>query len=281
MTNKKVPKSSKIFSCEICDYNTIRKSQIDRHLMTAKHIILTNPNKKVPKSSAGFSCECGKTYAHLSSLSTHKKKCEKNEKIEKNEKNENSEIGFKEMFIEVMKQNQELRQTLQLVIPKVGNTTHITNNFNLHVFLNEQCKDALNIMDFVKSLQLQMNDLENTGRLGFVEGTSKIIIDGLRCLDVCKRPIHCSDIQNEILYVKDNNIWKQDNENKDTMKHVIDEVSKANVRQLSQMVTDKQVHMNDEEYMKIISNIMTANEETEKNEVINRVAKEVILDKTE
>jgi hypothetical protein len=158
------------------------------------------------------------------------------------------------------------------------NNTNITNHYNLHVFLNEQCKDALNIMDFINSLHLQFNDLESTGRLGFVEGTSKIIINGLKELDVHKRPIHCSDLQNEILYVKDDNIWKRDNDNKDTMKKAIDEVSRANIKQLPQWITENSDNSNEEEYMKIVSNIMKMDDmENDKTEIIKKVSKEVML----
>ena len=114
---------------------------------------------------------------------------------------------------------------------------------------------------------------------GFVEGTSKIIIDGLKELDVHKRPIHCSDLKNEILYVKDNDIWKQENENKDTMKKAIDEISKENIKQLPQYITENASYSNDEEYMKIVSNIMNMDMDTDKSEIIRKVSKEVTIKK--
>jgi hypothetical protein len=133
-------------------------------------------------------------------------------------------------------------------------------------------------MDFVKSLQLKLKDLENTGKLGFVEGTSKIIIDGLKELDMHKRPIHCSNIHNEILYVKDNDKWEQENDNKDKMKRAIDEINKANMKQIPKWITENPTYADDEEYMKIISNIMKADIEDEKNKIINNVAKETIIE---
>ena len=204
------------------------------------------------------------------------------------------EVDYKEMFLEMMKQNQELQKnmmqqnqeiqqtmqkTMQEMIPNIGNNNNNkTNNINLHIFLNEQCKDALNIMDFVNSLKLQLKDLETTGRLGFVEGTSKIMIDGLKELELHKRPVHCSDLQNDVMFVKDNNMWKQDTNNKDTMKRAIDEISKANIKQLPQWITDNPTYANDEEYMKIISNIMKMdNIDSDKLEIIRNVSKEVIL----
>jgi hypothetical protein len=172
-----------------------------------------------------------------------------------------------------------MHKTMQEIIPNIGNNNNNqTNNINLQIFLNEQCKDALNIMDFVNSLKLQLKDLENTGKLGFVEGTSKIMIDGLKELDLHKRPIHCSDLQNEILYVKDDNTWKQDSDNKDTMKKAIDEISKANMKQLPKWMTDNPTYADDEEYMQIVSNIMKMDDiDGDKTEIIKNVSKEVIL----
>ena len=133
-------------------------------------------------------------------------------------------------------------------------------------------------MEFVHSLKLQMTDLENTGKMGFIEGTSKIIIDGLRDLELHKRPVHCSDVQNEILYVKDNDIWQKDTNNKDKMKRVIDEVNKANMKQLPKWITDNPAYANDEEYMTIVSNIMNMDSiDDAKSKIIQNVSKEIEL----
>ena len=133
-------------------------------------------------------------------------------------------------------------------------------------------------MEFVHSLKLQMTDLENTGKMGFIEGTSKIIIDGLRDLELHKRPVHCSDIRNEILYVKDNDTWEKDTNNKDKMKRVIDEVSKANMKQIPKWITDNPTYANDEEYMTIVSNIMNMDSIDEaKSKIIQNVSKEIEL----
>ena len=287
MEIKKMPKNAQEFYCEKCDFSCNKKSNFEKHLLTTKHKMEINGNIGNGKNADFFECEnCSKTFKSNSGLWKHKKKCLtiNNEIKTENIKTEIKRgLDYKDMFLEMMKQNQELQTTLQSVIPKMGNTTtnntNITNNhYNLHVFLNEQCKDALNIMDFINSLHLQFNDLESTGRLGFVEGTSKIIINGLKELDVHKRPIHCSDLQNEILYVKDDNIWKRDNDNKDTMKKAIDEVSRANIKQLPQWITENSDNSNEEEYMKIVSNIMKMDDmENDKTEIIKKVSKEVML----
>ena len=294
MTNKKIPKNPQNYSCDICYYFTSNKKDYNKHLLTRKHKILTNTNEKSPKIpilNDMYECICGKKYKHSSSLCKHKKNCNfdiENLKIKKeiNEKNEKTEenIDYKEMFVQMVDQNNELQKTIHEMIPKLGNTTYSQNNtqhFNINVFLNETCKDALNIMDFVNSLQLKLKDLENTGKLGFVEGTSKIIIDGLKELDTHKRPIHCSNIKNEILYVKDNDKWEQETDNKEKMKRAIDEINKANMKQIPKWITENPTYADDEEYMKIISNIMKADIDDDKNKIINNVAKEIIIDKEE
>jgi hypothetical protein len=301
MTNKKVAETRQDFYCTKCDYVCKKKSDYNKHLNTTKHKILINPNKKVAEIAKAFMCSCGKSYKHASSLSNHKKKCTVTEYEDINNHSqihgndsESDDMNYKEMFLQMMKQNQELQKTMmqhnqdiqqtmhktmQEIIPNIGNNNNNqTNNINLQIFLNEQCKDALNIMDFVNSLKLQLKDLENTGKLGFVEGTSKIMIDGLKELDLHKRPIHCSDLQNEILYVKDDNTWKQDSDNKDTMKKAIDEISKANMKQLPKWMTDNPTYADDEEYMQIVSNIMKMDDiDGDKTEIIKNVSKEVIL----
>ena len=303
MVQKKSQKVAKKFVCEKCDYSSNKESDYNKHLLTRKHQMVYNGIQKSREKSQTNICSCGKVYKHISGLYRHKKTCtfeqnneeieefEKNEKIEKIEKIEISEKkekveetdknDYKEMFMAMMEKNNELQSALLEVIPKIGDTTtnsHNTNNFNINVFLNEKCKDAINIMDFVRSLQLQLKDLENMGKLGFVEGTSKIFIDGLKELDLHKRPIHCSNSQQEILYVKDNDMWGQESESKDKMKMAIDEINKANMKQIPKWITENPTYAGDEEYMKIISNIMKADIEEDKNKIINNVAKETLID---
>lgn len=284
------PKNAEMFECIICDFKCCKKSDWTRHVSTRKHKMVTNDNKKTPKNNDYIHCcTCGKKYKHSSGLSRHRLKC--SEYIVGNNiapiisprvnigVSANDDVNYKEMFMEMVKQNQELQKTMQEIIPNIGNNNNnINNKFNINVFLNEHCKDALNIMEFVHSLKLQITDLENTGKMGFIEGTSKIIIDGLRDLELHRRPVHCSDIQNEILYVKDNDTWEQDTNNKDKMKHVIDEVSKANMKQLPKWITDNPTYADDEEYMTIVSNIMNMDSiDDAKSKIIKNVSKEIEL----
>ena len=294
MTNEKSQKIPQTFLCIICDYSTSNKKDFTKHNLTRKHKILTNTNEKsqkIPKtgnSDKKHACCCGKEYKHASSLSGHKKKCviqNMNSVGNTHIKSEFENSGYKEMFLEMVNQNKELmndnkelHKTIRNIVPNIGNNNNSNNNqVNINLFLNEQCKDAINIMDFVNSLHLQLQDLENTGRLGFVEGTSKIFIDGLNKLELHKRPIHCSDIKDETLYIKDNDIWEKDTDNRDKMKRAIDEVSKANLKQLPYWITDNPTYANDEEYMKIVSNIMSMDIENDKSKIIKQVSKEVML----
>jgi len=190
----------------------------------------------------------------------------------------------------LIKENSEMKKMMMEVIK---NGTHNTNNshnktFNLQFFLNEQCKDAMNISDFVNSIQLQLEDLEETGRLGYVDGISRVVIKNLDDMNTHKRPIHCSDSKREILYIKDNDQWIKDNENKDTMIKMIKQVANKNMRQIPEWVKahpdclDSDSKQNDK-YLKIVSNSMSGSTKEEQknniNKIISKVAKEVYINK--
>ena len=250
--NKKVPKSSDFFSCDFCDYSTSRKSQYIRHLTTDKHKILTNPNDLVPKKCVNYNCICGKSYKHPSSLCAHKKNCNIQTKLTDYCDSSINELIFdKEFFMLVLKQNSELQtqmieqQTKMMdhnnhmmeVIKNGTNNTlinNISNNktFNLNVFLNEQCKDAMNIMEFVDSIKLQLCDLEKIGKIGYVEGISDIITTNLKALDVTQRPIHCTDNKREVLYVKDEDKWEKENEERRKLRKAIKYIAHKNSKLL-------------------------------------------------
>jgi hypothetical protein len=168
---------------------------------------------------------------------------------------------------------------------------NITNNnsFNLNVFLNEKCKDALNIMDFVNSLQLKLTDFEETGRLGYVEGISKIIVNGLKQMDVHKRPIHCTDVKRETMYVKDKDVWEKENEDKSRLSKAVKMVADKNFQQMMEWqkeypeCTINNTQQN-ENFIKIMLAVLggQTQEEDEKNreKILRNIAKEVVIDKT-
>ena len=277
MLTNKTPKNPKKYSCETCNYISSNKKDYVRHLQTDKHIMLTNANEnannaneKTPNNDC--ICECGKFFKHKSSLSRHRQKCTYiNDTVIPNN-NDDENLNYKEMFITMMKKNEELQNTLIDVIPKIGNNNNNVNNFNLQIFLNENCKDAMNLMDFVNSLQLQLKDIQNTGRIGYVEGMSKIMIDNLKSMDVCKRPVHCSDINTETLYVKDNDMW-DNNEAKDKIVSAVNHLEKESCRLATNVLNEE----DSEDVTKIISNISNSTE-NDKMKVIHKIAEEVIID---
>ena len=304
-TNEKTPKNAGKFICEICDFKCCKESEFNRHSMTRKHKMLTNTNEKVPKNAEkNYACDCGKKYKHMSSLCKHKKNCDGVKKIH-TEKNivvseTNEKLDHESLIKELMKQNNEFKtmlieqNTKIMELAKEGkyitnnNNTTNNNNFNLNFFLNEQCKDALNIMDFINQLQLNTTDLDMVGRLGYSEGISKLFIRGLKELDVFKRPIHCSDLKREVLYVKDKDSWEKDNEEKNKMKTAIKYIAAKNFKQINEWREknpesddyDSQRHM---DYHQIVIHSMggSTKEEDEKhyNKIIKNVAQEVTIDK--
>jgi hypothetical protein len=300
-TNTKTPENALKFFCLNCDFNCSKESDYKRHILTRKHKKLKNANAGLTENAANkiFSCDCGKIYKHMSSLCKHKKTCIGNEII--NELKE-EKVDHEELIKVLMKQNEEFKSMLIeqnnkiMEIAKEGkyitnnnNNTTNNNNFNLNFFLNEKCKDALNIMDFINQLQLKLSDLDMVGRVGYTEGISKIFIRGLKELDVFKRPIHCSDLKRETLYVKDKDAWEKDNDNKEKLKLAIKHISAKNMKNLTAWVEenpesedyDSKKHM---EYHNIIIKATggSTKEEDEKNynKIISNVAKEVMIDKT-
>jgi len=190
---------------------------------------------------------------------------------------------------QMMEQN---KQMMELVSKGVGNTINSNNTtknkFNLNIFLNEQCKDAMNIMDFVNSLQLKLSDLERVGELGYVKGIGHIVLNKLKALDVCKRPIHCSDLKRETMYVKDENAWEKENGKNEKITKMIKHVAHKNQRQINEWRQENPEHKNPEsvlcdKYLAIVNQSMGGSTEDDDinnyNKIIKNIAKEVIIDK--
>jgi hypothetical protein len=259
MTNEKMPKNAKNaenFFCEKCNFTCSKESNYIKHLATRKHQIRTNTKKyeeKMPKNAAtAYECECGRVYKHASSLWNHKKKCapciteipkktEDSEVILKN--NTETDLDYKSLFLNALDQMREERKEFMQIrkkqddimmemIDKVGNTTNNTNNnLNINMFLNEQCKDAINFSEFINRIEVSQDDLENNAQLGFVNGITKILMDNLRQLTLHERPIHCTDSKREILYIKDDDEWQKENDNNKLM-GAIKEVSRKSMSSL-------------------------------------------------
>jgi len=265
--NTKEHRSVYLYECNFCNYNTYKKGDYGRHIQTLKHKnneLLINISEKM--STKSYICECGKTYKHNQSLYTHRKKCtfvnlEISNSMEVNDckdivdqnHNQNQNINnnmimklftenndIKNLLIiqqqQIMEQQKQLgEQQKQLIefVPKMGNvtnnTTHIKQNFNINVFLNEQCKNAINMNDFIKQIKLTLEDLDLTKNKGLEIGLSNAIIQTISKLSLFERPLHCTDPKRETLYIKDNDLWEKDSD-KTKIKGALHNLNKAHFK---------------------------------------------------
>ena len=293
------PKIPKKYNCEHCDHSTSNLKDFNKHISTGKHVKRQFGNDLEvfgTDHKTTFLCICNKKYNTHSGLWKHKQKCQiiNPQKSPKIPKMTNSEISndnvdkLTSLVMDVIKQNNELtKQIIELSSkPNINNSNNTTNNsFNLHFFLNETCKDALNITDFVNQLQLSVKDLEETGRLGYAEGISKIFINGLKQLDINQRPVHCSDIKRETMYIKDENHWTNENI---ILTKAIRDVAHKNIQQIPIWLQANPEHKDitskcNDKYMKLVSEAMsgTTMEESDKNykKIARNIMKESVIDK--
>ena len=307
LSNDFKPKLSFKYYCKFCDYGTSKKSNISSHYNSLKHKKSMNvkliSNDFKPKISSHYCCEiCNKEYKDYSGLWRHKKICKSNIIIE-NESN-NKDIydiqTLTNLVLEIVKQNKDLSQqnydlTNKIVDICKNNSNTISNcninsnnkSFNLQFFLNETCKDAMNITDFIDSLQLQLSDLEKVGELGYVEGISNIIIKKLNALDVTERPIHCTDKKRETMYIKDEDKWEKEDEKKIKLHKMVRKVANKNIDLISDFKTlypdwKKSTSKVSDQFNKIIIESMGGpgdNEYENEEKIIKKVAKEVLVDK--
>ena len=289
------------FVCECCDFKCSKKGDLNRHLLTNKHKKMysgtINDEKNINKCN-----KCFKIYKSRNGLWLHSKKCNivtsnnTNKLYINNSENMivNSEVAnLSKIVVELIKSNTDLQKQV-LEVCKNSNTNNTINTinshnktFNLQVFLNEKCKDAMNIMDFVNSMTLELSDLEEVGNLGYVEGISNIMIRKLNEMDIYKRPIHCSDAKREIMYVRDNNVWGKENSTYDKLRKAIKHVSHKNSCLLgpwSQKYPDcmNNQHRLNDVYIKMIGQAMGGKGEfvDSENKIMKKIAKAVLIDKT-
>jgi hypothetical protein len=291
--SKKSPKVAQIFECKICYYNTFKKSSYDKHLGTDKHKnkvndskMVVNDSEKLPKV-AHFSCNCGKIYKYDTGFYRHKKVCQETV-------NNSKDITDKELIVMLINQNKELMDIVKNGTNNSSNNNNSNNinshnkTFNLQVFLNETCKDAMNITDFVNSIQLQLSDLENVGKVGYIEGISNIIIKNLKALDVEKRPVHCTDQKREVIYVKEDNIWEKEDETNKQLRKAIKLMAHKNICMLKAF-REKYPDFDDgdsrrsTQYNKIVIEAMGGkgdNEYEKDTKIIKKIAKVVGIEKS-
>ena len=312
----KIPNLPKTYECISCNIITPNKKDYSKHLLTTKHLKKQNGYEKI-KENPIFPCECGNIYKHSSGLWRHKKICKNTDSTVENtilDASSNEIKVLTNIVIELVKNNTELQkqttelqkqnqdfqkqttelqkqminvcQKIQPVNTTINNNTNTNSHnktFNLQLFLNEECKDAMNMSEFINSIQLKISDLENIGKNGYVEGMSNIIIKQLNDTDINKRPVHCSDAKRETLYVKEENKWEKETQETKQMLTAVRGVNKKNFQLLT---TWKETHPKcmdsksnqSDEYMKVVSKVMDGDEENI-NKVIKKVAKEVVIEK--
>ena len=313
---QKMPK----FACSTCNYICFKKSDYIKHISTKKHQILTSHDKILTigdKSSPNhntydnyyvvnnktYDCDCGKRYKHRQSLHSHKKICSKQKKCEPNiiQHIDPQKTDVNEIIVNVMKQimteQQGFMKDMMVEMFKTGshNTTNNVNNnnnshnktFNLQFFLNETCKNAMNINDFIDSIKLELTDLINVGEVGYIQGITNIITSNLKALDVTERPIHCTDKKREVVYIKDENKWEKEDENKNKLRKLIKKITYKNEKLLPLFKEKYPGYMNSEskysdQYSKIVIEAMGGmgdNNIEKEDKIIRNIAKEVVIDK--
>jgi hypothetical protein len=264
MTTKNKVISAPQYLCECCDYITSKKCNYDHHMLTRKHIMTTSG---LQNQSGSIVCDCGKSFSCRQNIYRHKKKCSVINQLDEipshlspvSPTHSSTEDMQMNLILELVKQNQEFKNLLiqqsnqmmeqnsqmmeqnkniiEVAKNSQGNNNNntLSNNnnnnktFNLQFFLNETCKDAMNMKDFIQSLEMSMPELEKMGELGFAEGMSRVFVSRLNSLDVTKRPIHCSDVKREIIHIKDDNKWERDNANLDRLRKIIKQLTHKNI----------------------------------------------------
>ena len=231
MEMKKLKKNLQRFLCASCDFKCYMKCDWTRHIATAKHKICVNGNDlEIKKNVKTYFCNCGKKYLTNSGLWKHKKICKEEMQIK-----EEKEPTDKDLIMLLVKQNADLLEVIKNgTCNTINNTNSHNKTFNLQIFLNETCKDAMNIHDFVENIKIQLNDLIKVGENGYVDGISNIITSNLQALDITQRPIHCTDKKRETLYVKEDDEWKKEDDEKSKIRNVIKTVAHKNIKAISQ-----------------------------------------------
>jgi hypothetical protein len=298
--------------CIQCDFKCSKNIDWKRHILTLKHknrTLLNNLEQITPENAdlLGFTCKkCNKGYKARNSLWYHEKKCTATNNLVVvndsvvNDSVVNDSVNKDQLILMLIKQNSELiKETSEfknIMLEVIKNGTHNnsitqTNShnktFNLQFFLNETCKDAMNIMDFVDSIKLQLCDLENVGKLGFVDGISKIIVQNLNSLDENMRPVHCIDTKREVMYVKDDNKWEKENEDKQKLRKVIKHVTHKNSKLFKEFKTkypgcEKSDSKYSDKYDKLIIEAMGGkgdNDLEKEDKIIKNIAKKVTIEK--
>lgn len=291
---KKRQKTPGKFECESCDFVCSKQCDWDRHIATRKHEFRTQLNKKNAEGLGGLTCKfCGKGYSARNSLWYHQKKCDDNADEILEEDDEPSEsckptdkdMLTREILLQLLKNSQEL---VKITKEKNDAPTTITNNttnaqFNVNFFLNEKCKEAINFTDFVNSIALTQADLQTVVKHGNTEGNSRIIADMLEKLGVYRRPIHCTDMKRETVYIRENDEWEKEQAELPRIKKLADMVSHKVIQQSTVWHEENPDFMKSadkkEESLRIMTQIFGGEDHSQKK-VIKNILHNVEVDKS-
>jgi hypothetical protein len=290
-SKKNAENRPEIYKCTLCDFECSKKSNYDKHLCTLKHHRHQNGSKKMPKNAeiVPWSCNCGRSYKYESGYYRHKKVCQISPIEEKGENT--GEMDYKELFLNMIRENKELRSQITELIPKVGsnnnnNTINNKQRFNINIFLHEECKDALTMTQFIEKIKVTLDNLTVTKDKGLTEGVSNIFIENMNKLSLRERPVHCTDVKRETVYIKSGESskdggWKKDEENKE-LKEALLKVSKVQQQNLEKWT---QKHPNwtenaglQKEYMALVKNCTDDLRENKREEkAVKKVCNKVYL----
>ena len=296
-------KSRKFFECLVCDYNTCKKNDFMKHCLTAKHINAKNGEIKPKKTQKKIACTFCNFHTHNQKdydrhILTNKHKSKENtinntisntDTLQTNNGLLTNDLNLTALVIELLKDNKELRNSIleisknQSIINNSNNTNsnNTNNQFNLNFFLNETCKDAMNIDDFIKSLKVTIDDFETTGKIGYVEGITRIILNGLKQIDTTKRPIHCTDLKRETVYIKNEDTWEKENQEKGKLQKAVKHIARMNLSQLPkwQMENPKSEILDTKEnndYIKFSKAALGGIDDQEEDKYVNKIMKNVM-----
>jgi hypothetical protein len=295
---QKVRDSSGMYICIDCSYNTVRKSQYDRHILTAKHKRQQSSTNGQRNIVPNYICSCGREYKERTGLWKHKKKCDRatepnvDECLEEPSPNTAELlVMFKDMLAKMEQKDKQmagLQATMKEMIPKIGNNNTINSNnkFNLQMFLNTDCKDAINLTDFIKTIQLEMNDMLHIGNTGYVEGISDIFIGALNKLQITERPIHCTDVRRDTVYIKENDHWDKSDAENPVLRKAIHHIDSQNQHLLPKWMEENpdSQHLDTPEniqLMKMFANSLGQGEEQSKltKKIMKKILPRVALSK--
>jgi len=315
-----MPKNAKEYICEICNFECSKKSNLNAHFLTQKHIRLMKPNKKMPPEVTIqlYKCHCGNEYKHMSSLCKHKRNCNliNNDTKQKEVDSDTEPLinSFSEqasvvkesisldvtVVLELMKQNQDFKEIITKQSEKLielctepkmvnsNNTQNINNQFNLNFFLNEQCKGAQNLDEFIADIIVNMDDIKYLDQFGYSEGMTHIIVKEMNKRDIFNRPIHCTDLKRETIYVKNNDTWTKEGPNQENMHRIINTTYRKNQNEMRAFLRENP-HLSDTKspdwdyYMRLVRKSMGGICENEDAryaaKIIKGLAKMVVVDK--